>query len=339
MKSILRHSRFEEKTAPSVPTFSVLIPSWKRPEYLRECLLTLRDQNYQYEVEFLVVLRPEDTPSIEVAEQMKANFAEYSKPLRIIWVNEPGFVKALQEGFIHSRNELIAFCDDDAKYPENWLQCISETFVSEHVGGVGGPIKENGIWQGSTNSKQVAFVSILGRITYGVRSEPNFSSPIEVDTLPGANMSYRRKLLYKEIFDTKLDHQGSAPGNELLIAWTVRNQGYKLLYHPNCVVEHFSAPWIESSRADSPGKSKAAGFNFHYVFARCAPKHKLFIFLFWSIVFGNRLSPGLILVLLGTFTSNSMSVSLKQSIKTKFDGTRCGFAARESNNQPNRHQM
>ena len=331
-KNILRHGRFEEKTAPNVLTFSVIIPSWKRPEYLRQCLLTLRDQNCQNEVEFLVVLRPEDTPSIEVVEQMKTNFVEYSKSLRVIWVNEPGFVTALHEGFVHSKNELVAFCDDDAKYPENWLQCISETFVSEHVGGVGGPIKENGIWQGSTKSNQVARVSILGRITYGVRSEPKFSSLIEVDTLPGANMSYRRNLLTKEIFDTKLDHQGSAPGNELLIGWNVRNQGYKLIYNPNCVVEHFSAPWVESSRADNPGKSKAAGFNFHYVFARCAPKHNLFIFLFWSIVFGNRLSPGLILALTGKISSKSMNVSLTQSLKTKFEGTRSGFAARKLNN-------
>lgn len=330
-KSILRHGRFEEKTAPNVLTFSVIIPSWKRPEYLRQCLLTLRDQNYQYEVEFLVVLRPEDTASIEVVEQMKVNFAEYLKSLRVVWVNESGFVKALHEGFVHSRNEIVAFCDDDAKYPENWLQYISEPFVSEYVGGVGGPIKENGIWQGQTKPKQVARVSILGQITYGVRSEPKFSSLIEVDSLPGANMSYRRNLLAKEIFDTKLDHQGSAPGNELLIGWSVRNQGYKLVYNPNCVVEHFSAPWIESSRADICGKSKAFGFNLHYVFARCAPKHKLFIFIFWSIVFGNKLSPGLILVLLEKLSRKSKSVSLKQSLNTKFEGTRCGFAARKLN--------
>ena len=91
---------------------------------------------------------------------------------------------------------------------------------------------------------------------------------IEVDSLPGANMAYRRQALRESFFEMHLQFPGYSPGNELFLGWMVRKNGGKLVYDPNCVVEHFSAPWIESSRKNQT-QELISDLNRVFIFAKC----------------------------------------------------------------------
>jgi len=251
-------------------TFTVILPSWKRPTFLQKCLTSLIGQNYKGEFKIIVVLRESDVESIRLVESLRRKEMSRNCSIKIVFVHEPGFVFALKAGFDNAASDLVGFCDDDAIYPPFWLTKLERELRACNVGGAGGPIKESGIWQGKVEPNDISRISYFGKITYGVRKEPNFKNVVHVSTLPGANMAYKRNLLDSKVFDHDLDGPSYSPGNELAIGWGVRRKGFVLNYIPDCWIEHYSAPWVESDRANNEGKAEQYGHNFCYIYGRYA---------------------------------------------------------------------
>jgi glycosyltransferase involved in cell wall biosynthesis len=95
----------------SPPSVSVVIPTRDRPALLRRTLAAVRDQEYEGEVECLVVLDQTDhlVPPLEPVSHMT---------LRVIRnVRSPGLAGARNTGILAARGDLVAFCDDD----DEWL--------------------------------------------------------------------------------------------------------------------------------------------------------------------------------------------------------------------------
>ena len=93
-------------TTSAGPRFSVIVPSYKRPDSLKACLDGLASQLYE-PVEIIVVLRPDDVESM----------AAVSKALptaRVVKTDSPGQVAALNRGLEATNAEFIAITDDDA---------------------------------------------------------------------------------------------------------------------------------------------------------------------------------------------------------------------------------
>ncbi len=93
----------------SLTTTSVLIPTLKRPEYLRRCLGALTLQTIQPDIVILVV-HSDDTPTIQV-------FTEYEHAFQIttVVVTSPGLVVARNAGIDASRTDLVCMIDDDTE--------------------------------------------------------------------------------------------------------------------------------------------------------------------------------------------------------------------------------
>ena len=249
--------------------FSVIVPSVGRPNDLKKCLMSLTNQNYIGNYEIIIVLLEKDLLSNLVANETIKKFKHLLHvSIRIGFTAKLGFIQAIRTGFSQSSGEFVAFCDDDAVYPSNWLQKLSAGFECNGIHGVGGPIKEKGIWLDRTNGKRISRVTWYGKHHYRVRAYPDIANSIEVDSLPGANMAYRRSVLRESFFEMHLQFPSYAPGNELFLGWMVRNNGGKLLFDPTCIVEHYSAPWISGAR-ENASREYLADLNRVFIFAKC----------------------------------------------------------------------
>jgi glycosyltransferase involved in cell wall biosynthesis len=298
--------------------FSVIVPSVGRPDLLRSCLGDLILQDLEGSFEIIVVNRRGDQPTRAVADE----FAMQGL-VRVAEVLEPGFVRALREGVAVADGDYVAFCDDDARYPHDWLSLIKKEF-RPGIGGVGGFIREGGVWAGGVDARHVSRVGLMGRTTYDVRSEPRFAGCVDADILPGANMAYIRHLLSLDTFDPFLDGAGSSPGNELAISWSVRKQGYRTVLCAGLVVDHYSAPWVDGDRGRSESRSLTYSRNMAYVCAKNMPWPGLVLFVVYFLVLGQRESPGLLFPVHGS----SGTPGIRQLVRAKAEGLTHGLQRR-----------
>jgi glycosyltransferase involved in cell wall biosynthesis len=88
------------------PLVSIIIPTFNRPEHLRECLQSLANQTFS-DWEAIVI-----NDAGEPVERVAAEFGQH--PLRVIHLPaKRGQVAARNRGVEIARGKYIAFCDDD----------------------------------------------------------------------------------------------------------------------------------------------------------------------------------------------------------------------------------
>src|SRR5687767_3849016 len=92
---------------------SVLIPSYRRPGALENCLTSLAEQETPPD-EVIVVWQADDAPTREVAERLAAS-VPYT--LRVLHSTEAGVVPAENLALEAASGEIILLIDDDAVAP------------------------------------------------------------------------------------------------------------------------------------------------------------------------------------------------------------------------------
>jgi GT2 family glycosyltransferase len=307
-------------------SMSVIVPSYGRPAELAACLGDLGCQDWPGSYEVLIVARPDDGGTHATVAQFRPAVANCS--VRSVTVNRAGIVMALGVGFKMSRGTFVAFCDDDARYHPDWLTRLRALFVDDNVGGAGGRIAEPGPAARPVEPRDVARVSWSGRARYNVRGEPTFDSPCMVHMLPGANMCFRRGALDQADFDVRLDAPGLSPGMELAIGWQVRMRGFRILFDPTLVVDHFPAPWADGERGRNEARTFAYSRNTCYIMLTNLGPLPRVAFLLRFYLIGERESPGiaswLILASLGRAPHGGW---LRHSMAGKRAGRRLAHAA------------
>jgi glycosyltransferase involved in cell wall biosynthesis len=106
---------------------SVVIPTYKRPTLLINCLRALLKQtinNAEFEV-IVVSDGPDKATLIALLPWLK------TKPIKLTYLNTPtkkGPAAARNFGWKHAKAELIAFTDDDCIPDEQWLEVFLDNF-------------------------------------------------------------------------------------------------------------------------------------------------------------------------------------------------------------------
>jgi GT2 family glycosyltransferase len=116
------------------PTASIVIPTEGRPDYLTVTLASVIPQAEQEGAEVLVVARPEDESSAEVARRFGA---------RVVLAPGPATLNASRNaGARAAASELIVLIDDDVFAPLGWLRAMLDgaATASDHDV-LGGPIR------------------------------------------------------------------------------------------------------------------------------------------------------------------------------------------------------
>lgn len=116
------------------PCFSVVVPSYERPQSLAKLLQLLNRQIFK-DFEVVVV---DQSPTPFDLESIRCDFA-----LQYIHTDERGAVKARNTGLQHARGRVIAFTDDDCEPDARWLDNAYKYFSDEGVVGVEGLIESD----------------------------------------------------------------------------------------------------------------------------------------------------------------------------------------------------
>jgi len=268
---------------------SVLVPTYRRIDDLKRCLVALAAQR-RFADEIIMVLRDTDQ---ETSEWLKA--LEHKPPhLRMVTVTEPGQVAALNRGLDEVSGDVVAITDDDAAPHPDWLERVERHFFNDGaIGGVGGRDYVAGEPPGREQhlvGKLYWYGRIVGNHHLGV------GGPRYVDFLKGANMSYRTAALRERRFDVRLRGSGAQVHNELGIGFALARRGWRLLYDPAVAVDHY--PSVRHDADQRGGTSKQSMEHRCYNAAVSLTEHLTWAgrvaYLIYGITVGSRARPGLI---------------------------------------------
>lgn len=274
---------------------TVLVPTYKRPDDLARCLKALKKQVRPAD-EILLTVRDSDAATWEFLD----GFEREGLPLKLLTLDSPGQVFALNSGLAVATGDIIAITDDDAAPHPDWLQRIEAHFeANPQVGGVGGRDWVH-IDQSTVDTSEA---QVVGKVQWFGRYIGNHHCGVgparEVDILKGANMSYRRIAVQSIRFDERLKGAGAQVCNDMAFSLAVRRAGWKLIYDPMVAVDHYPAQRFDS---DQRNQFVYEAWN-HTVHNQTVTIldylgfWQRIVFCTWMLVVGNRVALGFIQVL------------------------------------------
>jgi len=276
---------------------SVVVPSYRRPDALRRCLAGLASQSIQ-PAQMIVVRREGDDATESVV-------AESRHPALVdVVVSETGVLAAMECGVRAADADIIAFIDDDAVPRSDWLHRLVRHFDDPQVGGVGG---RDVIRRPETGprSRDAAYDHVpaedVGRITRWGKLIGNHhcgtGEPREVMVLKAAGMAFRRSAI---AFPRGLRGSGAQVHFEVGMSLSALRRGWRLIYDPSAVVDHYVAARFDADQREAPAPSavRDAAYNLVSCMIEEAPE------LFWrratyGLLVGDRRMPGLLRAAVG----------------------------------------
>lgn len=271
---------------------TVVIPSYKRPQELANCLQGIDAQERQPD-EVIVVCREEDAATLEFIGKWEKAPALYKK--RHVRVAQPGVIHAMQAGVERASGDIVAFVDDDAVPWKDWASRLMDYYLDPQVGGVGG----RDMIAGRDHSIRKP---VVGRVTwYGKligNHDQGYGSPREVDVLKGVNMSFRTALVR---FPGFMKGKGAQVHFEVFLCMGVRRKGYKLIYDPELRVDHYPAERhdIDQRNAIVRDAVANASFNLSVALLHGLPAYRRPARIAYGVLVGDRRMPGVARMLYG----------------------------------------
>jgi GT2 family glycosyltransferase len=259
---------------------SVVVPSYQRPEHLRRCLEGIRAQSRAPE-EVVVVRRQDD-------DATRAALTE-PWPAVDMTVDEPGVVAAMAAGVTAARGDIVAFLDDDAVPRPDWLERLLPHFHDPRVGGVGG----RDVWRNEQPRGQPT--EDVGRITPWGKLIGNHylgrGPARDVEVLQAANMAFRREALALPL---SLRGSGAQAHFEVATCLWARKRGWRLVYDPSVIVDHFRGPRFDADGRERPEKRAIRDRSFNLVAAMLsAEPERYWRRAVFGLLIGDREIPGL----------------------------------------------
>lgn len=212
------------------PAISILLVCWNKAEHTLLCLQSL-SRHLGPPIEIIVV----DNGSTDATSAVLARF----RGLKVLRLSENiGFLRAVNMGAKHANGDNLLLLNNDATLRAGALTAALRAIESSaDIGGVGGKIV-------LPDGKLQEAGSIIWRngICYGYRqgySADSFEAGFrrDIDYCSGAFLLVRRKL-FDELggFDEQF---APAYYEETDLCMRIRAAGYRVVYEPGSVVDHF----------------------------------------------------------------------------------------------------
>lgn len=191
---------------------SVIIPTYRRPELLKQCLESLTQQDF-LQKEYEIVICDDGSP--KETEQVAQDFIKEYPTLNIkyFFQENSGPSKARNLGIKNSQAPIVAMTDDDCQPDRDWLSQIAKSFKDEDILGVGGV----------TYTQKEKVTPLTSQI------ENNLDS-----SFPTCNVAYRKQIL---IDLSGFDENFPSTNEDIDLAWRVEKKG-KLIHNPKMRVLH-----------------------------------------------------------------------------------------------------
>lgn len=274
---------------------SVLICTYKRPDDLSRCMAALRSQ-VRLPDELIVVFREDDAATRDFLRTGP------QQPFTVtpVVVAQPGTVIARNAGLDVLRTDVVAMIDDDTAPLPDWLDRICAHFEGdESLGAVGGRDRPAGPNAPQPERRyQVGLLQMYGR--YIGNHHCGIGPARPVDLLKGANMSFRAKAVRQIRFDRRLRGKGAQPCEDLAFSLAVRGAGWKVLYDPDVVVDHYEGEREELRHYAEmlPVQDGEAFGELMYNWVVAIWDHftvkRHLMHIAWQVLVGTRVRPGLV---------------------------------------------
>lgn len=274
---------------------SVIIPTYLRPETLRNCVESILAGSRQPE-EIVIVSREGDRRTEEAIATIRA--ANTGVKFRQASVTEPGHVPPVETGVRRASGELVAALDDDVTATPGWLSSMVSHFSNPAVGVVGGRVLVPGASPPKLKGRP-GCLSWYGK-TWGNIGSLDAASSIEVDCVMEGNWIWRRELLASLEFDPVLNFDdASMYGLDLCLQ--AKKRGFRVVYDPRALVYHHTAPrGLELDRQKRGPRSFSFCRNYTYIMLKRLPSWRQSAFLAWWFAIGERGAWGLVSLLADT---------------------------------------
>jgi len=205
------------------PSFSIIVPTYGRPERLRECLASLAAQDYPHGRIEVVVVNDGWEPRARLEESVTP-FAG-SAGARLLHQEKAGPAAARNLGARAARHPLLAFTDDDCRPDRGWLQALAPALA-----GSGNRVAGGATVNGLEEDRVAAASQLLVTYLYGYylrEKRPFFASN---------NLGCSRALFLRlGGFDTRFPLAG---GEDREFCDRCLGAGVEMVYVPQARVEH-----------------------------------------------------------------------------------------------------
>ena len=219
----------------NVPLVSIIVPTYKRTQFLRDTVVSLRQQTLAEGFEILVV---DNAPSDELREYVQSLVEANSPPIRYIPEPRTGLHYARHAGTHAAHGEILVYVDDDVLTPPGWLEAICEPYSDPKVACVGG--KTVAKWEAVPPEWIKPLVGgPLSILDMG--EETRDLTPGEY--VYGCNMSVRKRVFY-EIGGFNPDYYGDRKliwyvgDGECGLVDKIFAAGYRVVYEPRAWLYH-----------------------------------------------------------------------------------------------------
>ncbi len=259
---------------------SVVVPTYRRPEQLRRCLAGLRAQDLKPR-QIVVVRRAGDDETASVLREW------HDDGVSDVTVAEGGVVGALAAGMRAATADVVAFTDDDAVPRPDWLARIEAHLRDPSVGGVGGrDLIHGGAPKGRREVGRVTpWGKVIGNHHVGI------GPPRDAMILKGTNMAFRRQAI---ALPAGLRGSGAQVHYEVAMCLWARRRGWRLVYDPRIVVDHFPGPRFDADRRGRPEQRAIQDASYNLVACLLANEPELFLRrASYGLLVGDGGNPGL----------------------------------------------
>ncbi|MHC5935611.1 glycosyltransferase family 2 protein [Nostoc sp.] len=205
------------------PVFSIIIPTYNRPQQLSTCLESFTRLDYPRD-RFEVIIVDDGSPM-----PLDAVVAPFQEQLivELIRQNNAGPATARNTGSIHAHGQFLAFTDDDCQPAPNWLQALEQGFREFPNALLGG----HTINKLSENIYSEASQILLDYVYSYYNSDPNQAHFFASNNLALATDHFYSCGSFNTTFPL-----AAAEDREFCDSWLY--QGYKMIYIPEVTVYH-----------------------------------------------------------------------------------------------------
>jgi GT2 family glycosyltransferase len=221
------------------PAYSIVIPTFRRPDQLAECLTSVVCLEYPLHTLEVIVI-DNGGPSESSGPAAEA----FRGRLAINYIVNPqngGYGYSVNRGIAASTGERILLLNDDARIgPEFLRQCDAVLNADPAIGCLGCRVDEDG-YRNSGDG--------IGRLDQSGEVVGNFNvdcgGPIEVEHVYGFCYVFTREAVRRAgLCDETLLARRYSSGNRIETdhCLSIRRHGLKVMYDPRIVVRHLAKP-------------------------------------------------------------------------------------------------
>jgi cellulose synthase/poly-beta-1,6-N-acetylglucosamine synthase-like glycosyltransferase len=197
---------------------SIVVPCYNEEEYIRRCIESLQNQNYDGNYEIIAVDNGSTDKTVDILLEEKIILEKEQK-------RGPAAVR--NRGIQKAKGDIILFIDGDCVASENWLRSLVSWLDDENIGCVAGEIEPLKTIDTSPLEKYL--------IEKGHLSQKQHMTHPFLPYAATANAGYKRQIFEAVgLFDEKLQN-----GEDADLCWRMQLQSkYKIHYVPEAVVYH-----------------------------------------------------------------------------------------------------